>query len=365
MTEFEISFPPEEVRDLQERLRATRWPQELGAGGGIPIERVRQLAEQWRTGFDWTACAQRLNAQPQFRVGPLHFLHAATPGAPAILMLHGWPGSFVEMLPLFPLLADGHSLVAPSLPGFGYSAATKDLTPLEIADALAALMTQLGYPRFFVHGGDVGAGVGTWLARRHPERVLGLHLNYIPGSYAPHAERLDPDEQRFLQDAAGWSDASGAYAHLQRTRPLTLAYGLEDSPVALLAWIAEKFDDWKDPQSTIDDDVLLANASVYWFSHCAHSSVRYYLESARTPHRFAAGERVLPPCGIARFPREEPFPPRAWIERAYDVRRFTVLPRGGHFAALEEPTLLAGDLSAFVAQTLAQSSSASDSWPRP
>ena len=314
---------------------------------------MRALAERWRDQFDFAECARAWNRHRHFRAEvnglPLHFIHAPRPEAPAVLLLHGWPGSFVEFLPLIDLLAPELAVIVPSIPGFGYSATAPELTPPEMADTLLSLMEQLGYPRFFVHGGDVGAGIGTWLARRHPERVLGLHLNYIPGSYAPDpGEGLSAEEEQFVRDAQDWWDRDGAYGHLQRTRPLTLGYALHDSPVALLSWIAEKFDDWADPATPIADDVLLANVSLYWFTQSAYSSVRYYLDNARTPHRFAPGERVHPPCGIARFPREEPFPPRRYIERAYEVHRFTEMPRGGHFAALEQPQLLANDLLAFI-----------------
>ena len=350
---FAPAFPETEVQDLRARLRSTRWPQSLGVGGGIGLERVRALAERWRDRFDFAACTASWNRHRHFRAEVqglrVHFIHAPRPRAPAVLLLHGWPGSFVELLPMLDLLASDLSLVVPSIPGFGYSPATPDLVPPAMADALAALMKGLGYERFFVHGGDVGATVGTWLARRHPREVLGLHLNYIPGSYAPDpGGGLAPEEEQFLRDAQAWWERAGAYGHVQRTRPLTLGYALEDSPAALLAWIAEKFDEWADPASPVGDETLLANVSLYWFTRTAYSSVRYYLESARVPHRFAPGERVEPPCGVARFPLEEPFPPRRYIERAYEVRRYTEMPRGGHFAALEQPRLLASDLLAFV-----------------
>ena len=346
MDAFEPAFPQSEVDDLRARLRATRWPQAPGAEGGISLDRVRALAQRWRD-FEFTACAARWNRHRHFRSEGLHFIHAPRRNAPAVLLLHGWPGSFVEFLPMLDLLANDLSLVVPSIPGFGYSPA--GMPPPEMADALAARMRRLGYERYFVHGGDVGATVGTWIARRHPRAMRGLHLNYIPGSYAPDpGDGLAPEEQKFLDDEQAWWDRAGAYGHVQRTRPLTLAYGLEDSPVALLAWIAEKFDEWADPASPVDDETLLANVSLYWFTRTAYSSIRYYLENPRTPLRFAPGERVEPPCGVARFPLEEPFPPRRYIERAYDVRRFTEMPRGGHFAALEQPALLAGDLLTFV-----------------
>jgi pimeloyl-ACP methyl ester carboxylesterase len=217
-----------------------------------------------------------------------------------------------------------------------------------MAEIFAQLMTTLGYERFGAQGGDWGAGIATWLAVKFPSRLIGIHLNYIPGSYAPAVVApLSPEEEAFLAEKATWVEEQGAYGHVQRTRPLTLAYGLSDSPIGLAAWIYEKFQEWADPGSALSLDAILTNVMVYWVTNTIASSVRLYLESARTPLRFAPGERLAVPCGIARFPREAPFPPRAWVERVYDVKRWTEMPRGGHFAALEEPDLLAADVRAF------------------
>jgi pimeloyl-ACP methyl ester carboxylesterase len=213
---------------------------------------------------------------------------------------------------------------------------------------MAGLMAALGYHRFGVHGGDVGAGVASWLAVNHPERLSGLHLNFIPGSYAPAQEPAPTDDERdFLRRRAEWAEVSGAYSHLQRTRPLTLAYGLTDSPAGLATWIAEKFGEWQDPACAIPMGTLLTNVTLYWVTGCIGSSVRLYLESTATPLRFAPGERVRVPTGVAHFPYELAFPPRSWVERVYPVTRWTELPRGGHFAALEASDLLAEELAAF------------------
>jgi hypothetical protein len=210
-------------------------------------------------------------------------------------------------------------------------------------------MTVLGYDRFVVQGGDWGAGIATWLAVRFPSRVVALHLNYIPGSYAPFVEGApSAEEASFLRQRAQWSDEQGAYGHVQRTRPFTLGYALSDSPAGLAAWIVEKFREWADPRSAIPLDVILTNVTIYWATNAIASSMRLYLESARTALRFELGERVRVPCGIARFPYEAPFPPRTWIERAYDVVHWTDMPQGGHFAALEAPERLAADVIEFV-----------------
>jgi pimeloyl-ACP methyl ester carboxylesterase len=253
------------------------------------------------------------------------------------------------MLDVIPRLPAFH-LVVPSLPGYGFSDAPSapGWSNARMADACAELMRRLGYERFAVQGGDWGAGLATWLARRHPDRIAGLHLNYIPGSFAPHvAGDLAPDEAAFLRDRDAWGDAHGGYGHIQRTRPLTLGYALSDSAAGLGLWIWEKFREWADPAGPIDRDRILTNITIYWATNTITSSMRLYLESAATPLAFAAGERLRVPCAIARCPYEAPFPPRRWIERVYDVRRWQDLPRGGHFAAMEVPDLLAADITDF------------------
>ncbi len=353
---FTIAVPEAALADLRARLAVTRWPIGVSESGGLALAEVQALVERWRDGFDWRRAERRLNAWHQCRVTveglAIHCVHqpAARPAAIPLLLLHGWPGSFVELLGLLPSLADFH-LVVPSLPGYGFSAVptAPGMSNQKMADLLVALMAELGYERFAAQGGDWGAGIATWMARRHPARLLGIHLNYIPGSYAPHVEGdLAPEEAAFLDDRDRWSAASGAYGHLQRTRPLTLAYALTDSPIGLAAWIVEKFREWADPASELPIDDLLANVTIYWVTRTIGSSMRLYLESAATPLAFAPGERLAVPAAIARFPFEAPFPPRAWVERVYDVRRWTEMPRGGHFAALETPDLLAADVAAFL-----------------
>jgi pimeloyl-ACP methyl ester carboxylesterase len=347
-TPFTIDLP---LGDLRERLRSTRWPEPLGPGGGIAIDRVRSLVRMWTEDFDWDARQRELNRFAHRRLDGIHFIHerAARRDAPAILLLHGWPGSFVEMLDVIPRLTDSFDVIVPSLPGYGFSDAEPGMSNALMADRFASLMTRLGYDRFFAQGGDWGAGITTYLARRHPSRVAGIHLNYIPGSFQPAIDGpLAPEEQAFLRDRDEWRATSYAYGHVQGTRPLTLAYALNDSPAGLCAWIAEKFDEWGDPESHIADVDLLTNLTIYWLTGTAYSSMRLYLESAKTPLRFEPGERLAAPCAVARFPLEAPFPPRAWVERVYDVRRWSEMPRGGHFAALEQPELLAADLRAFV-----------------
>jgi pimeloyl-ACP methyl ester carboxylesterase len=200
-------------------------------------------------------------------------------------------------------------------------------------------------------GGDVGAGVSTALGLRHPERVIGVHLNYIPGSYRPWlrgAKPLATEERQFQGEAAQWYDENGAYAHMQGTRPQTAAYGLNDSPAGLAAWILEKFRAWSDCDGDVyrrfSRDELLTNVTLYWMMGTIGSSFQIYLENRRAPLHLGEGDFVRPPCAAAHFPREIFFPPRAWVERGYNLQRWTEMPRGGHFAAAEEPELLAEDI---------------------
>lgn len=354
---FRVEVPSEMIGDLRARLRMTRWPRGVTETGGIPLSNMQEITRYWLSEFDWSAHEHEMNRVPHFRAKcgslRLHYIHTKAPRPDAIplLLLHGWPGSFVEMLALVPRLAASFDLIVPSLPGFGLSdaAVSAGMSNERIATLLAELMTLLGYERFAVHGGDVGAGVATWLARRFPARVQGIHLNYIPGSYAPFVGKTPSDEEAaFLKQRQNWAEEHGAYGHVQRTRPLTLGYALSDSPAGLAAWIVEKFREWADPGSPIPLDTILTNVTLYWATNSIASSIRLYLESARAPLRFDESERILVPCGIARFPYEAPFPPRSWVERAYDVTHWTDMPRGGHFAALEEPERLASDIVTFL-----------------
>lgn len=373
---FHIAVSDAALADLQQRLAQTRWPDTLPGSGwreGSDIAFMRRLVDHWQQHFDWRAQEARLNRLPQFTTTidgiDIHFVHQRGTGpAPLPLILtHGWPGSFIEMEAIIPLLADPGShggdpadafdVIVPSLPGFGFSGAPvqEGVGPRAVADLWANLMGRLGYERYGLQGGDFGASVSTWLAMRHPQQVAGLHLNFIPPSYRPPAGNgavaLAEDEQGYLQRLAAFGEAEGGYSHIQRTKPQTLAFGLNDSPAGLAAYIAEKFQAWSDNggdlESAIPLDTLLTDIAIYWFTGTIGSSFRMYLESSRQPLLFASGERVLPPLGVAVYPHEIPMPPRAWVERCFDVQRWTQMPRGGHFAALETPALLAEDIRAF------------------
>jgi pimeloyl-ACP methyl ester carboxylesterase len=363
------------MEDLQDRLQRTRWPDEIPNSHwtyGFDLNFLTDLCRYWSDRFDWKAQIDRLSAfnhyKFQAKEGKIHFIYAKGRGpAPMPLILtHGWPGSFAEMLRIIPLLtdpaanggeaADSFDIVVPSLPGFGFSdrPAKEGMNAFRIADIWVDLMQALGYSRFAAQGGDLGAGVSTALGLRHSGHVIGIHLNYIPGSYRPHIAAgipLTSAEQEFAGRAAQWYDRNGAYAHLQGTKPQTPAYALNDSPAGLAAWILDKFREWSDCggdlYSRFSRDELLTNVTLYWMTETISSSFRIYYEGRRAPLTFAEGDFVHPPCAIASFPKEISFPPRAWVERGYNVQRWTEMPRGGHFAAAEEPELLAVDLRAF------------------
>jgi pimeloyl-ACP methyl ester carboxylesterase len=372
---FSLPFSQSAVDDLRDRLHRTRWPDEIPGSSwmyGFDRQCLQEICRYWIDTFDWKAQLEHLSAVHHFRfhssAGNIHFIHERGKGpAPIPLILtHGWPGSFVEMIHILPLLtdpaahgadpADAFDVVIPSLPGFGFSdqPATPGMNSFRIAGLWVELMQTLGYERFAAQGGDIGAGVSTALGLRHAGHIIGIHLNYIPGSYRPHLEgtaKPSAAEQKFLADAARWYDENGAYAHVQATRPQTAAYGLNDSPAGLAAWILEKFRNWSDCDgdlyTSFTPDELLSNVTLYWMTQTVHSSFRLYYENRRAPLHLENEAFVPIPCAIAHFPKEILFPPREWVERGYNVQRWTEMPRGGHFAAAEQPQLLAEDIRAF------------------
>ena len=372
---FSIPFSQSAVDDLRSRLRQTRWPDEIPGANweyGVDLSFLQQICEYWRDRFDWKAQVERFSAFHHYRYSSekteIHFIRERGKGpAPIPLILtHGWPGSFLEMLRIIPMLtdpasyggtsADAFDVVVPSLPGYGFSdrPAAPGMNVFRVAELWTSLMNELGYKRFGAQGGDLGAGVSTALGLRHHDNIVALHLNFIPGSYQPFLEadtKITSAEEEFFKVIGQWGDERGAYSHVQRTRPQTPAYGLNDSPVGLAAWILEKFREWSDCDGDVyrrfTPDELLANVTLYWMTQTIHSSFRMYFEGRKAPLQFGRGEFVHAPTAIAHFPRELPFPPRVWAERGYNVQHWTEMPRGGHFAAAEEPGLLADDLRAF------------------
>ena len=358
--DFAIAVPEEDLEDLRRRLRAARWPRpwpEPSWAAGTDGETVRRLAARWADGYDWRAQERRLNLEPQ-RIAAIdgqrvHFLHVradSSSGLPLILT-NGWPSTFAEMIPVAHRLADrGHDVVVPSLPGFAFSDAPATAPPMVSTPELwHRLMSGLGYERYAAHGGDLGAGVTSRLAAEHPEALAGIHLMAVVAA-ADHAD-LTRDEQAYLDSIERWTADEGAYQHQQQTRPVTLAYGLSDSPVGLLAWIVEKYRAWSDCDGDLatrwSDDDILTQASLYWFTNTIGTSFRpYYDHLAHPPARFLIGEV---PTAIAVFPHDLVQPPREYAERSYRVVRYTRFHRGGHFAPHEEPDLLAGDIHEFAA----------------
>jgi pimeloyl-ACP methyl ester carboxylesterase len=368
---FRIDIPQADLDDLHARLAATRWPAELPGVGwerGVPAGYLRDLAEHWRTRFDWRAQEAWLNSFPQFTTTvdgqPIHFVHvrSANPDALPLVLTHGWPGSFVELLNLVEPLTGEFHLVIPSLPGFGFStplATTGWGNLFRVATTFAALMSELGYDRFAAHGGDVGSGVAGMLPMVAPGRVVAVHING-PGPY-PFGPALaltglsDVDRARAERFNAFREDGLG-YLHLQSTRPATLAYALTDSPAAQLAWIVEKFADWTDPaaprpQDAVDIDQLLTNISVYWFTGSGASSAHFTYEGMRAFREFVGEADAAPltaggvPLGVAVFAGDMSV--RSILDPDGAVARWTEFDRGGHFPGLEAPDLLAADLRSF------------------
>jgi len=375
---FSLPFSAEAVADLQRRIAQTRWPDEvLGSEWeyGCDQQFVRELSSYWKESFDWKRQLELMANfhHYQYCSGDLriHFIHerGRGPNPIPLVLTHGWPGSFVEMLSIIPLLtdpaahgadaSDSFDVVVPSLPGYGFSdrPTTPGMNTFGTAELWVQLMAELGYRRFAAQGGDIGASVTTILGLRHADRILGIHLNYIPGSFRPYLRsdvELSSSEREFLSRAAKWREDCGGYSHLQSTRPQTAAYGLNDSPAGLAGWITEKFREWSDCNGDIysrfSKDELLSNVTLYWMTQTIHSSFRMYFEARKAPLQFGPDDFVVIPCAVAHFPKELPFPPREWVQRGFNVTQWTEMPRGGHFAAAEEPELLAADLRAFFRQ---------------
>ncbi|MDQ1032285.1 pimeloyl-ACP methyl ester carboxylesterase [Streptomyces umbrinus] len=379
---FVLDIPQSDLDDLHARLDLTRWPDELPGVDweyGVPRDYLKELVRYWRHTYDWRAAEARLNEWPQFTTTidgtNVHFAHIRSPepDATPLMITHGWPGSIVEFLDVVgPLTdprahggdpADAFHVVLPSIPGFGLSGPTRD-TGWElrrVGAAFAELMDRLGHRRFGVQGGDWGAGISRELGRAFPDRVIGVHLNLLPGAHAstePTPEELAALSPREREKTLAswrrneeWTRERLGYAAVQMTRPQTLSYGLTDSPVGQLAWIVEKFKEWTDsherPEDAVDRDQLLTNVMLYWLTGTAGSSARIYYERA---HAAGWGEPVQPstaPTALAVFPRDNFIPLRHVADRTENIVRWTEFDRGGHFAAMEEPDLLVGDVRAF------------------
>jgi len=360
---FRISVSEAAIADLSERLARTRWPDEPPLepwSTGTSLAYAQALCAYWRDVFDWRSWEARLNAFPQFKVAlhgiELHFIHARSPNPAArpLLLSHGWPGSIVEFHELIPRLVPHFHVVAPSLPGYTLSFAPgqRRFGTVEIAACFADLMAMLGYARFGAQGGDWGGFITSVLGHRHPDRVTGIHLNLLALPRAPKIAAPTAAEAEYLEALGRFAREETGYQWIQGTKPQTLAFGLTDSPAGLAAWIAEKFRSWSDCggeiENAISRDVLLANVSLYWFTGAIGSSFWPYYARRHGPWPVPQGEQVKVPMAYAAFPKEIVRPPRSQAETMYaDIRRWTVMPRGGHFAALEQPDLLAEDVIEF------------------
>ena len=370
---FVVDVPQAALDDLRERIARTRWPDEVEGAGwdyGASLGYMRELAHYWATSFDWRAQERAMNALPHFRAAidglGLHFIHARGQGpAPLpLLVVHGWPSSFVEMLALIPRLADparhggdpadAFDVIVPSVPGFGFSDRPgRGMTRSRVGGLLAQLMEGLGYARYAVHGNDIGAVIAGWMSVDVPDKLIALHTlmpTFPSPVIGPEAQPQTDAERAFDELQRRWQRDEAGYNLIQETRPQTLAYGLHDSPVGLAAWIVEKWRAWTDPAGDVDRifgrDLLLANVTLYWVTGTANAANRSYYERAREPRRVT--ERIRVPTGVALTGEPIQRPPRELAARSYaDIRRWVDLPRGGHFAAAEAPDELAAELRAF------------------
>lgn len=370
---FILRTPPAVLDDLRARLRATRWPdapEDAGWSLGTDVDYLRDLVAYWAGGYDWPAREAELARLPHLRVSlgglGIHVVHAraVAPTGPVLplVLTHGWPDSFWRYTKVIDLLtdpaahgadpADAFDVVVPDVPGFGYS--DRPGTPLDsiaVAGLWARLMDALGYPRFGAAGGDIGSHVSRYLALDHPDRVVAVHRTDagLP-IYSGDPADLTEEERAWLRETAAWGATEGGYAAMHRTKPQTAAVGLTDSPAGLAAWIVEKLRGWSDCGGDVERsftrDEILTNVTIYWLTATIGSSMRMYHANAAIPPAQLA-RRVEVPSGFAIFAGDVVRPPRAWLERTANAVRVTEPPRGGHFAAFEEPELYAEELRAF------------------
>jgi pimeloyl-ACP methyl ester carboxylesterase len=371
---FEIHVSDTTLYDLQKRLAQTRWPDEIPNSGwnyGTDLGYLKELVDYWQHKFNWREQEVKLNKFHQFKAQVdgvnIHFIHMKGKGTNStpIILTHGWPDSFYRFYKVIPMLTDpekfggkaedSFDVVIPSLPGFGFSD-RKAMTDTTIAELWAKLMTKLlGYKRFTAAGGDLGSGVTKALALKHADVVAAIHLTdvgYLTG--LEDFSTMSEAEQQFASFIQRWLLTEGAYIFIQSTKPQTLGYGLNDSPIGLASWIVEKFYAWSDCKGKIENrftkDELLTNIMIYWITETINSSIRMYSENARATFAQNAPMTKLVrsqvPAAVALFPADAPFP-REWAERNVNLKRWTKMPRGGHFAALEEPELFVSDLREF------------------
>jgi pimeloyl-ACP methyl ester carboxylesterase len=364
---FALHVPDAAIADLKERIARTRWPDEPPLepwSTGTSVAYAKDICEYWRTGFDWRVWEAKLNGFKQFTVPidgiDLHFIHepARKAGAMPLLLSHGWPGSVFEFHKVLPLLTEHFTVIAPSLPGYtlSYKPGQKRFGVIDIADTFARLMTDvLGYKRFGVQGGDWGGFVASVIGHKYPERVTGIHINLLAVRRDPAMlQNPTPEEKSYLGELNHFLKEEIGYQWIQGTKPQTLSFALTDSPAGLAAWTIEKFRSWTDcngnPESAVSRDEMLANIALYWFTGAIGSAFWPYYARMHGPWPIGEGQTVDVPMGYTEFPREILRPPRSLAEKTYtDIRRWSVMDKGGHFAALEQPEALAGEVVAFFA----------------
>ena len=366
---YRIDIPQGALDDLRDRLGRTRWPDELPGVGwdlGVPLDYLKGLAKYWATAYDWRGQEAALNEFAQFTTviddQNVHFLHVRSPEPEALplLITHGWPGSIAEFLDIIGPLADpaahggdpadAFHVIAPSIPGFGFSGPTHETgwNTVRVARAWVELMSRLGYERYGAQGGDTGALVSPELGRIDPEHLAGIHVNNLLTFPSGQLDDLSDADQGRLKLMQHWQNEMAGYASIQSTRPQTLAYALTDSPAGQLAWIVEKFKEWTDPaaglpEDAVDRDRLLTDVSIYWLTATAGSSARLYYEGAKSWGQPTEPSAV--PTGVAVFPMDITI--RSIAESQHNIVHWTEFDRGGHFAAMEAPDLLVADIREF------------------
>jgi len=378
MEAFQINIPEPVLTDLHHRLAQTRWPDEIEDADwdyGTNRAYLRQLADYWQHGYDWRTQEAKLNQFPHYKAEvaglELHFIRVEGkgPNPLPLLLTHGWPDSAFRMTKISPLLTDpaahggqaedAFTVIVPDLPGYGFSAKPKEkgYDPTRMADVLHELMSKtLGYQHYVAHGGDWGSSITEQLALRHAGAVQAIHLTDVPSTHAKTADKmpnLSATEKAWLAKNKVWQEKEAGYQKIQGTKPETLAYGLNDSPVGLLGWIIEKFHAWSDNDGNIEHtflkDDLLTNVMIYWVTQSIGSSIRLYYEAMHNP-ALGAPTHTKVPTGFAIFPKDITPAPREFAERFFNVQQWHEMPRGGHFAAFEEPGLLVADMREFFRQ---------------
>lgn len=366
---FQIPYDEAQDRDLARRLDMVRWSDAVIPDWSQGTERqfLQELIAYWKQDYDWAARVEHLNRLPHFRASVdgcrIHYLHfrSGEPGALPLLLMNGWPSSFVEYQRIAPLLISGSpafDIVIPTMPGFGFSDRPTKPYQFEPADLYPNLMTMLGYERFVVAGTDIGSGTATRIGLKLPERVIAVHVSAVaPKPRADDASPLTKAEKDYEARLAAWQKEEGGYQAIQSSRPQTIAFALADSPVGLASWIAEKFRAWSDCGGDVlsvwPREALLDTLMIYWTTNTIGSSIRYYYDAARLRPPLTAADFVQPPTGVTMWPHDLALAPRDAAERVYNVQRYSVAAKGGHFPAWEAPELYAEDIRALVRLALA------------